>query len=91
MGKNKEIKELGESLIGTSDCSDRIVCIITTDIATYDANTHLSAGQTEREITEIAKYNVRTYQRHVVKAVPIQGVGNVDVAVTFIPYKSTSE
>lgn len=71
------------------DADDRVICTVTTDMATYDANTQIAFSEgkqanIDKTTTDTALDNVHAYSRHVVQGVSLQGIGAVDVAVTFV-------
>lgn len=67
-----------------------MLCTITSDMATFDANTVAADPETKHNRTVpsrligLAKDNVSRYQRQVVEGVELQGIGSTTVALTFI-------
>lgn len=84
VGKLEKVKELANNDV----TNDRVICTITTDIATFDANSQIANSGPQSNIdhatSSLALDNVYSYTRHVIEGVPLQGIGNVDVAVTFV-------
>ncbi|KAH3742659.1 hypothetical protein Pelo_15948 [Pelomyxa schiedti] len=79
------------------DCNDRVVCTITSDMATHQANTHLADQLTSSSATgnnttpiqmvhasKIASQSVEAYTRYLVEDVPLQGIGKTNLSVTFV-------
>lgn len=73
-----------------------MVCTVTTDMATFDANTQIAFSEgkqanIDKSTAALALDNVHSYTRHVVEGISLQGIGAVDVAVTFVTDQSASK
>ncbi|KAH3742661.1 hypothetical protein Pelo_15950 [Pelomyxa schiedti] len=107
VGKLANIKELSRqelptlSLAATTttnnvdevDGPDRVVCTITSDMATHQANTHLAeqlSSDTPNPSVQmvhaavVASKSVEAYTRYLVEDVPLQGIGKTNLSVTFV-------
>lgn len=85
-GKISKIKDLGIQDLGKEE--DRILCTVVSDMATHDANSQIADGgsqlKVDTRIIQQARCNIGAYKRHIVEDVPLQGIGNTTLAVTFI-------
>eukprot|EP01105_Mastigella_eilhardi_P023808 TRINITY_DN6069_c0_g1_i2.p1 TRINITY_DN6069_c0_g1~~TRINITY_DN6069_c0_g1_i2.p1 ORF type:complete len:107 (+),score=26.64 TRINITY_DN6069_c0_g1_i2:163-483(+) len=78
------IKQLGQTCLLSS--TDRVMCTVVTDRATSSANASAAASPSglSSRLHDLVKRTVSTYKIFAVDQVPVVGVGEVDLSVTFV-------
>ncbi|KAH3760391.1 hypothetical protein Pelo_7797 [Pelomyxa schiedti] len=95
-GKLPMLKELSKQELSPDGGADRVLCTIVSDLITFQANTHLAelhshppsslSQHTLRLVAaaETAAHSLGLYKRQLVEDVPLQGIGNTTLGVTFV-------
>lgn len=95
VGKFPDVKELSQTELSSDD--DRVLCTITSDMATFDSNTMMADPNTAHpssispKIVSLATENICRYERRLVEGVTLQGIGSTNVAITFITKQKALE
>ncbi|KAH3744665.1 hypothetical protein Pelo_13938 [Pelomyxa schiedti] len=104
VGKLPNIKELSHQQLKQSSDEDRVVCTITSDMATHQANTHLAEQLATNntsvpaspsiqliKASTIASKSIEAYTRYLVEDIPLQGIGKTNLSVTFVTFNKATQ
>ncbi|KAH3759187.1 hypothetical protein Pelo_9006 [Pelomyxa schiedti] len=99
-GKLPMIKSLSKQELSPDGGADRVLCTIASDLVTFQANSHLaelhknnnnnpSSSSAALSLSlvaaaQTAAHSLGLYKRHLVEDVPLQGIGNTTLGVTFV-------
>ncbi|KAH3743608.1 hypothetical protein Pelo_14991 [Pelomyxa schiedti] len=83
-GKDERVRDLGRTQLDPQQPQDRVLCTITSDMATHAANSHFAHSKVRTQLSEMASENVGSYRRHVFDNLYLQGIGESQLSVTYV-------